>query len=238
MYHPFSVAETIKTAWNIFKGNFITIIVYSIITFVLIDLLKYANEIFNFNHDFNTTVALFVVGMFIQTYTTLGLYKLTFTLIDSQYYEFNISQVLPRLKMIVSFISIGLLTAFVVVNITILINYLFKSNELLLALAEFIGAVGSIYLAVRFLFCICFIVDDLSGPLEALKQSFVLTRGHNLKIILIVLISIVLIAVGYLIPQSLGMIFTYPLVNLIFIEAYRKLVYSHQDVDDDVAETL
>ena len=30
MYHPFSVAETTKTAWTIFKKNFATIIVYSI----------------------------------------------------------------------------------------------------------------------------------------------------------------------------------------------------------------
>jgi len=32
-------------------------------------------------------------------------------------------------------------------------------------------------------------------------------------------------------------IFTYPFVNIILAVTYRKLVYSHQDVDDDIAET-
>ena len=35
MYHPFSVVRTIKTAWYIFEKNFVTIIVYSVISFIL-----------------------------------------------------------------------------------------------------------------------------------------------------------------------------------------------------------
>ena len=34
-----------------------------------------------------------------------------------------------------------------------------------------------------------------------------------------------------------GLILVIPFVNIILIVAYRKLVYSHQDVDDDIAET-
>jgi len=29
-----------------------------------------------------------------------------------------------------------------------------------------------------------------------------------------------------------------PFVNILLVVAYRKLVYSHQDVDDDVSETI
>ncbi len=36
MYHPFSIAETTIAAWNIFRKNFITIIVYSVISFFLL----------------------------------------------------------------------------------------------------------------------------------------------------------------------------------------------------------
>ena len=39
------------------------------------------------------------------------------------------------------------------------------------------------------------------------------------------------------ITYGVGMLFVIPLVNIILVVAYRKLVYSHQDVDDDLAET-
>ena len=35
----------------------------------------------------------------------------------------------------------------------------------------------------------------------------------------------------------IGMLFVIPFVNIILVVAYRKLIYSHQDVDDDLAET-
>ena len=34
-----------------------------------------------------------------------------------------------------------------------------------------------------------------------------------------------------------GLILVIPFVNIILIVAYRKLVYSHLDVDDDIGET-
>jgi uncharacterized membrane protein len=34
-----------------------------------------------------------------------------------------------------------------------------------------------------------------------------------------------------------GIIFVIPFVNILLTVTYRKLVYSHQDIDDDIAET-
>ncbi len=78
MYHPFSVAETTKTAWNIFKKNFITIIVYSAISFFLLSLLAFVTQfiILPENMEFTGQLVLSFVLIFIQAYTTLGLYKL------------------------------------------------------------------------------------------------------------------------------------------------------------------
>lgn len=238
MYHPFTISETIKTAWDILKKNFVTVIIYSAITFTLLAIIRYGNEFLNTEDDFTAKCILFIVVMFIQAYTTLGLYKLTFTLIDSEYYEFNISQVLPKFTMIVSFIIIALLTGFFVVTTALLINYFLTPYKLALDIAEFLEGVLSLYLAVRFIFCICFVADDYSGPIESLKQSFNLTNGYFFKMLLLLLIIILLIGLGCVLPQQIGMILTYPLVNIILIVAYRKLVYSHKDVDDDVAETL
>ncbi|MEB0249545.1 hypothetical protein QN344_05325, partial [Mucilaginibacter sp. 5B2] len=81
-----------------------------------------------------------------------------------------------------------------------------------------------------------------SGPIESLKQSFELTRGYILKVVLILGIIILLIALPAKLAQyypviSIAILFTYPFVNIILAVTYRKLIYSHQDVDDDIAET-
>src|SRR6476659_2910212 len=100
MYHPFSVAETIKTAWDIFKKNFVTIIVYSAIAFFLLSVLGVIITIIVSPEEFAGTIVVSFLLILVQAYTTLGLYKLIFTVIDSEYYDFEFSQVIPKMKMI------------------------------------------------------------------------------------------------------------------------------------------
>lgn len=237
MYHPFSIAETIKAAWDIIKKNFVTIIMYSAIAVIAIVFIQLVNFIFASTSDFTLQVVLFVLLLIMQGYTTLGLYKLIFTLIDSEFYEFEFSQIVPTLRMVFSYITISLVFAVIVTTYSMfVIDIWLKNYPMVQRLANVSGALILMYLALRFMFCICFIVDDDSGPFESLKQSFELTKGNLTKIILILLISIGLIAVGF-IALFVGIILTYPLVNIILVVTYRKLIYSHQDVDDDIAET-
>ena len=237
MYHPFSIAETIKTAWDIIKKNFVTIIIYSAIAFFALGILQVFNFFLASTSNFGLVVALFFLLMIMQGYTTLGLYKLIFTLIDSEYYEFEFSQIVPKFRMVVSYVTLSLLLAFVVTTYSFfVVDIWLKAYPLLQEIAKDVGVLVVIYMALRYMFCICFIVDDDSGPIESLQQSFNLTRGNLWKIILILLISIALIFAG-LIALLVGLIITYPLVNVILVVTYRKLVYSHQDVDDDIAET-
>jgi uncharacterized membrane protein len=237
MYHPFSVAETIKAAWDIIKKNFVTIIIYSAIAVVVLGVIQVVSLIYSSTSDFTVQLILFFLLLLMQGYTTLGLYKLIFTLIDSEFYEFEFSQIIPSLRMVLSYITISLLFAFIVTTYSFfvvdkwLIN--FPATQ---TITKFVGVLILMYLALRYMFCVCFIVDDDSGPFESLRQSFAITKGNLTKIILILLISIALIAAGF-IALFIGIIITYPLVNIILVVTYRKLVYSHLDVDDDIAET-
>jgi uncharacterized membrane protein len=237
MYHPFSIAETIKTAWDIIKKNFATIIVYSVLAVVALVVIELVNFIFNATSDFTVQLGLFFLLLLMHAYTTLGLYKLIFTLIDSEFYEFEFSQIVPSLRMVISYISISLIFAFIVTTYNFfIIDKWLSAYPVTQQFANVAGTLLLIYLALRYMFCVCFIVDDNSGPLESLVQSFHLTKGSLAKIILILLISIALIALGF-IALLIGIVITYPLVNIILVVTYRKLVYSHMDVDDDVAET-
>lgn len=241
MYHPFSVAETTKTAWNIFKNNFVTIIVYSTISFLLLSVLAVITQFLVTPEAFAGKMLVSFILIFMQAYTTLGLYKLIFTLIDSEYYEFEISQVLPAFKMIVSYLIVVFLIAFLITNFHFLIARL-DDYPNIQTTVQILATLIGLYLALRIMFFNNFIVDDQSGAFESLKQSFDLTRGYFLKVLTMLGIILLLIALPAIIAQyypfvSLTIIFTYPFVNIILAVTYRKLVYSHQDVDDDIAET-
>lgn len=241
MYHPFSVAETIKSAWVIFTKNFVTIIVYSVIAFFLLTVLGVIIGFVYSPTNFVGTMFVSFLLIWVQAYTTLGLYKLIFTLIDSEYYDFEFSQVIPKVKMIWSYLAVVFIVAFMVTNLTILIDYLEPYPEIQFVIEMVAGIVG-LYLALRSMFFNTFIVDDASGPLESIKQSFALTKGYLLKVVLILGIIILFIALPAKLAQyypiiSVAIIFTYPFVNIILAVTYRKLIYSHQDIDDDIAET-
>jgi hypothetical protein len=243
MYHPFSIAETLKTAWDIFKRNFVTIIVYSLIAFFLIFIMGIIIGLFIPQGDFYTEMLASFILLFIQAYTTLGLYKLIFTLIDSEYYEFEISQVLPRFKMIVSYLAVIFIIGFCLVTYKKLILDNLLIYPIAATAANIAGVLIGMYLILRFMFFNTFVVDDHSGPLESLQQSFALTKDYMLKVLSVLGIIILLIAIPIKISQyvplcSIFILFAYPFVNIVLIVTYRKLVYSHKDVDDDVAETL
>jgi hypothetical protein len=241
MYHSFSVLDTIKTSWYIFKRNFVTIIVFSIISFILLFLLGLMVELLIAPEAFAGSMLVSFILILTQAYTTLGLYKLIFTLIDSEYYEFEFKQVLPGFKMIISYLAVAFILAFIITNFAILVEYLEK-YPVLNDVIKAVGVVVALYLFLRIMFFNTFIVDDHSGPIESLKQSFKLTKGYILKVLVILAIILLLIglpakAAQYYPLISVAIVFTYPFVNIILAVTYRKLIYSHQDIDDDLTET-
>jgi hypothetical protein len=242
MYHPFSVVETIKTSWDIFKKNIITIIVYSIISYILLAVLAVIIDLIFSPQAFAATMLVTLILIFVQAYTTLGLYKLIFTVIDSEYYEFEFNQVLPGFKMVVSYLAVVFLLAFITTNCSILIERLDDYPNMQFLIKTLL-VIAALYLFLRIMFFNTFIVDDKSGPLESLRQSFRLTHGYFFKILLILCIILLFIALPAIISEyfpltSLVIILTYPFVNIILAVTYRKLVYSHLDVDDDITETV
>jgi hypothetical protein len=241
MYHPFSVPDTIKTSWYIFKRNFITIIVFSVISFILLFLLGLMVELLISPQAFAGTMLVSFILILTQAYTTLGLYKLIFTLIDSEYYEFEFKQVIPGFKMIISYLAVAFILAFIITNFAILVEYLEKfdwADDII----KTVGVIAALYLFLRIMFFNTFIVDDHSGPIESLKQSFKLTKGYILKVLVILAIILLLIGLPAKASQyyplvSVAIVFTYPFVNIILAVTYRKLIYSHQDVEDIPVET-
>jgi len=237
MYHPFSIAETFKTAWDVIKKNFLTIVIYSAIVTVMLGVVQFFNAFVDVGTDQFTEFLVFLVLMVIQTYATLGLYKLIFTLIDSEFYEFGFAQLVPTIKMVFSFIAICLFLAFAIVTLNLLVEKgLQNYSENMMQVVQVLEVMLILYAALRYMFCACFIVDDNSGPIESLRQSQQLTKSHLLHLLALLGIIVLVIVVGFVLIGK-AVLVLYPFVNVVLIVTYRKLVFSNLDVDDEVAET-
>lgn len=242
MYHPFTIADTLKAAWIIFKRNFITIIVYSVVAFFVLLILGMILAVLFTADNFFVELIVWAITLFVQSYTTLGLYKLIFTLIDSEFYEFKITQILPKFTMTISFAVVQLLFATLLVSYKFILDHILPEG-VIMDIAILLGSFGVLYIVLRGMYSPSFIVDDASGPIESIRQSFQLTKGYFMSTLATLGIIILLIAVPavlskYILWAPLFIIFSYPFVNIFLMEAYRKLVYSHQDVDDLDTETV
>jgi len=233
MYHPFSVLETLKTAWYIFKKNFPTISVYSLFAFLIVILFGFF--IYNILADSVLSKIGIVVLLIGISFIFLGFIKLVFQLIDKEYYDFDFSDIVPKFKMLLSYLILLVIVSTIAV---VMSNALKRLDEGLLqsTLGIFIGIFIQFFFLFYFPICTCFIVDDESGPFESVAQSFSLIKGNFIKYFLLFILIEVLVFLGTI--TAIGMLFVIPFVNIILVVAYRKLIYSHKDVDDDITETL
>ena len=232
MYHQFSVIETIKTSWHVLKKNFATIAIFSLLAFVIVFVLGFV--IYNIITD-SLLVSIGITLLFvIISFLFLSFIKLIFRLMDKEYYDFEFKEIIPGVKMLFSYLILLIIVSALSVFLTHLIEEL--NNELAQSL---LGICVGIFFEFFFLFilpiCACFIVDDSSGPFESVIQSYHLIKGNFFKYFIVFILVEVLFFVASL--TLIGVIFVIPFVNIILVVAYRKLVYSHQDVEDDIAET-
>lgn len=232
MYHPFSVPETLKTAWYLLKRNFSVIAIYSILSFAIALVLGFV--VYDVLGDGNFIASLGVVALLIViSFIFLGFIKLLFQLIDKEYYDFDFSDIIPKIKMLYSYLLLLILVSTLSVFISNAIKHLDEGwTQSVLGIV--VGGFFQFFFLFYFPICACFIVDDASGPFESVLQSLHLIRGNFLKYLLLFIIIETMVFIGSAI--IIGLLFVVPFVNIILVVAYRKLIYSHQDVDDDPLE--
>lgn len=198
MYHPFSVAETIKTAWNVLKRNFVPLVVYSVISLFIYEFVDFLKAFILIDDDIVSRLIIILLQMLVQAYIGLSFYKLILTLMDRAYYEFEFKDIIPSFKMAFNFIVIGLLLGV----LFLLLFFLYVAAERYLGyprVFEILELLFVLYIGLRCIFCICFIVDDASSPWESLKQSFEITKDNFFKTLSIFIIIIAILALA-LIP--------------------------------------
>jgi hypothetical protein len=261
MYHPFSITQTISTSWTVLKKNFITLIVYSIVSLVFYGVVDFFNNFIFVADDKRSLFVVILIQIILQAYLALSFYKLILTLIDKEFYEFSFRDILPSVKMTLNFVIIAFLSGiliflFLLINLVLLkffgTSIIFQIDKL--SDYQILELLVVLYLMSRSIFCVCFIVDDDSGPFESLKRSFEITRDNFFKtlgiyIIILLILFIALIPVFliinifdldkpdhsyvFILAFYCWFLLTFPFIQVIIMVTYRKLVYSHLDVDDD-----
>lgn len=257
MYHPFSIAETIQSAWSIIKKNYISLLVYSVISLICYEVIQVFFGFIFYSDNPYSLLANVLLAMLVQSYLALSFYKLILTLMDREYYEFEFKDIIPSLRMALSFVTIGALYVILIATIMFVNGYL-VTNETLKGILDKVEKIAIGYLLVRSIFCLCFIVDEDSGPIESLRQSFTITRNNFFKLLALIVMVIVFIALLLaIITMAITVLFdterssyiisiagigwfaiSFPVVQVMIMTTYRKLVYSTKDLDDDVSETL
>ena len=232
MYHPFSVADTLKTSWYLLRKNFSVIAIYSLLSFMLIGLIS-AVFLFLLTDNLSETIGVIVMLVSVS-FVFLGFIKLVFQLIDKEYYDFEFSDIIPKVKMLFSYLLLLIIVSTLSVFLTRSINSLEKGYTQNI-LGILVWAFFQFFFLFYFPISACFIVDDASGPFESILQSYKLIKGNFLKYLLLFLIIESMVFVGSI--TLIGILFVIPFVNIILVVAYRKLIYSHQDIDEDLAET-
>jgi len=258
MLHPFSIIGTLKLSWAVLRKNFVTLIIYSIVSLFVYGFLNVLSILLFINDSLVSQLVLFFVQILIQSYLTLSFYRLILTLMDKEYYEFEFKEIMPTFKMAFNFIVV-IIAYTLLVAILYCVNRFLEPYESILFIFHLLEMALVLFLLVRSIFCVCFIVDDDSHPLESLRQSFGITSGNFFNTLFIgVIIMVIMIVtlipfvsilslfrpsrdnIDFLIKISfyLWFVVAFPMVQVIIMVTYRKLIYSHLDVDDDdIAET-
>lgn len=233
MFHPFSITQTLSIAWHILVKNIATIAVYSILAVIIVVGSSFVIKFILIDAVLETVGI--IIFLLCVSFIFLGFIKLVFQLIDREYYDFDFTDIIPKVKMLLSYIVLlGLIS-----TLGVFVPKGIKSMDeglLQQVLGIFFGFFIETFCLFYFPICACFIVDDDSGPFESVVQSFQLIRGNFLKYFLLFVIIEIMVFIGAI--TVIGMIFVVPFVNILLVVAYRKLVYSHQDVDDDITETV
>ncbi len=96
-------------------------------------------------------------------------------------------------------------------------------NAIIGIILGLVGAISLIYISVRIAFGMCYVVDKETGPWNAIKLSFKVTRDHVWSLIGVFLLFFCLFVISA-IPLGIGLIWTLPCSFVLYGLLYQKLI--------------
>lgn len=221
------IEETLKTAWEKVSGSKSTFWIALIITFaVLISmagvlaaiamLIPGITPLFQFISQLIGYI--FEMGLIYMGIKRSQNLPINFAMI---FYPLNLDLLLKLVGLYLLQFLIFLVP--IIVIVASLFFYPISAGMLGLGiLLTLIGSLGIIYLAIRMVLAMAFILDTNAGPWNAIKLSFRATHCNFWRLLFIIVLQSVIIAIS-VIPLGIGLIWTLPWAFINYGVFYKKL---------------
>ncbi len=208
----FSIKEALSFGWSKMKSHFkiffglilLQILLSFFFRFITeaLDIMETRGEI-----NFFLYLLIYLVIIFISVTIGMGIIKITLKIHDDEK---------PEIKDLTSCYPLAL-------------NYVVASIlcGVAIALGMLALIVPGIILAIKFSFVDYFIVDKKTGPIEAIKQSWQITKRNKLKLLLFFFVLGLINVLG-VICLIVGLFASIPVTMMAMIFVYRKLLTQSQ----------
>ena len=237
MNTQFLLSEIFSDAWALAKKNIWIIMGFTAIQFLVIF------TTFLLTGLGGGALIQNVIFWLIDAFFTVAIYQVFFKLIDEEG-DPEFPDFVPSVIKALNFLAVKLIMSLLIVLIiaSVAAVYFFNMPQidttdimtwkhLPLLLGILIPIVA--YVSVRMCFAVCFIVDQDSGAIEAIRQSWILSKGHFWFLLLLFLVIVGINMLGAM-ALFVGLLFTVPLSSLMMIVTYRQMVNSYADGEEEI----
>jgi uncharacterized membrane protein len=243
MNTSFSISETLSTAWAIAKKNAWIVMGFTAVQFVVIFVFSIISGFF-LNENLVASALVQVIIQLLDIFFVVAMYQVFFKLLDDEG-EIEFPDLVPNFLKAVNFLLVKIMMAVIAVVLIKLLAGLYfmdtpnidTSNLLsweMLPILLLI-TIPILYMSIRLFFVLCFIVDQESGSIESISQSWTITRGNFWALLGLFLVLLGINILGAM-ALFVGLLFTYPLSILILMVAYRQMVNNYTDEEEILIE--
>jgi uncharacterized membrane protein len=203
----FSKREAISFGWDTMKANFWFWVLILLAIIVISGILQVPSSYLDNKVHWAVLFLIGLIAYLIQVVIYMGEIRIVLKFCDLQEPAFKdlFTTWRPVFKVFIASVLYGLIT---VVGLVLLI-------------------IPGIIWAIRFQFYMYHIIDRDSGPIEALKQSFIFTKGHTWNLFLLAIIIFGINLLGFL-ALLVGLFATIPATAIAHGYVYRRLFPANQ----------
>jgi uncharacterized membrane protein len=194
--------DILKTAWKGLKSQF-WLLVGLVIGFTIIYSLLYIFAIPSKGESISTSgIIISILCWLLLSLFQMGYLKNCFQTLDGEEPQFSSYGQVSR-KLFSYLIASIIFMLIVVIGTALLV-------------------VPGIYLALRLQFYVTSMIEENTGIIESFKRSWEITKGHSLKLFVILLIMILISIIGQL-ALLVGIFVAIPFITLMYGDIFRRL---------------
>jgi hypothetical protein len=210
--HPFHIAKSLEYGWDVLSKRWLALVLWTIILWIPHGMISAASLIFAiFAAEHQAPWYLKVISLGANLITYMLYTRVVLLCMDDD--PAGIGDVLSGFKFLIPF-SIASLLFFLAFTFGLIA---------LVVPGIYIGLAGSLY---SFL-----VVDQFMGPIEALKRSIYITKGHLLQLAFLYFV-LCMVIFGGLICFVVGVIPASIVCTVALADVYRRLDQAYDQVDE------